>query len=96
MAAGYQLYIADGVVSASGTPVAIYAVNIVSNGAAIGKVILRNGTSASDTAVISINGSTGIGTLHDFGGAGLVFPSGCFVDIDANTAQATVAFKRFQ
>lgn len=90
---GYKFLQADGLVSTSGEPVAIYAVNIIGNGSAT-TVTFRNGTSASGTAVLKISAAANVTTNADFGGVGIVFPDGCFVDFDATTQQVTTVFER--
>lgn len=94
MSVGYQTFAADGVVGTSGEPTIVYGINIVSNGGAVGRVILRNGAVVGATAVVTVDGTTGIGIIRDFGGNGILFPSGCYLDLDSNTAQATVFFER--
>ncbi len=87
---GYTFSNADAVVIASGVPVVVYGVNIVSGAGGFGRLILRNGTTTGGTAVITIDGTASKGTLFDFGGAGVVFPAGCFADMDANVTTFTV------
>lgn len=87
---GYTFSNSDVAVAKSGVPVVVYGVNIVSNSGGNGRLILRNGTTSGDTAVITVDGTTSTGTLFDFGGAGVVFPAGCFADKDANIDAFTV------
>ena len=90
---GYQVVTEDGILDASGKAVAVYGINIVSDGTA-GVVILRNGAVVGATAVLTVTGTASKGVYIDFGG-GLVFPDGCFVDIDAHvTPSCTVVYER--
>lgn len=91
--AAMQRATADAAISASGVPVIVYGVNMVS-GATAGVLILRNGTSASATAVIQVNGVISQGVTKTFGKDGVVFPSGCFADLDTNVTQYTVFFEK--
>jgi hypothetical protein len=93
MAPGYQVLSADGVVNTSGSAVRVYGLNIVSAGGGVGVVILRNGTTGSGTALITQGVAAGDSTYTDFG-VGVLFPSGCYVDIDATITQATVVYDR--
>lgn len=87
---GYTNAAADAAVISSGVPVVVYGVNIVSGAGGAGRVILRNGTSTGGTAVITLDGTASTGTLFHFGGTGIVFPAGCFADMDTNVTSFTV------
>jgi len=89
---GYQRAVADAAILSSGRAVVVYGINFVSGGTA-GVMILRNGTSTAGTAVITLTGTISSGTTFDFGGNGIVFPSGCFADKDANVSAFTVFFE---
>lgn len=89
--AGTQLLIADGPVQASGVAVRVFAVHIISTSTAA-VVSLRNGTSTAATSYATLTGTISTGVNFTFGEAGLLFPAGCFVDIDANTTSVTVAY----
>lgn len=90
---GYQTgTTSDAVVLSSGRAVAVYGVNMASGGTA-GNIVLRNGTSSSGTAVLTITGSISAGTVTHFGGVGITFPSGCFIDVDANVASYSVIYE---
>ncbi len=87
---GYTFSNADVAVVASGVPMVVYGLNIVSGAGGFGRVILRNGTTTGGTAIITVDGTASKGTLFDFGGAGVVFPAGCFADLDANVSTMTI------
>lgn len=89
--AGSQLLTADGAVGSSGKAVRVFAVHIISGGVA-SVVSLRNGTSASDTAYVTETGTVGTGATFNYGTQGILFPNGCFVDVDGNTTSALVVF----
>lgn len=93
MAVGYQLVTSDIVLGTSGTPVAIYGMNILSSGGGAGVVKLRSGTAVGGTIIIQEVGTTSQGVSKNYGGNGIVFPSGCFVDVDANVVSVAVEFK---
>lgn len=90
---GFQIRTDDGVINTSGEPIAVYGIHIIS-GETAGVVILRNGTSTAGTAVIQEEGTISAGVTFHFGGSGVVFPSGCFVDVDANVSSVTVFYQR--
>ena len=81
---------ADAVIGVSGRAFAAWAVKILSGGVA-GRVTLRNGTSASATAVTVLEGVASQEVTREVaGGKGLVFPLGLFADLDANVTNYVV------
>lgn len=94
--ASSQLFVADGQVGSSGTPVIrVFALHIISSSGTTAPVVsLRNGTSAGATAFVTHTGTAtvGAGNTFTFGTQGMIFPSGCFCDVDANTTSALVTF----
>lgn len=93
---GYSLITEDGAVSTSGEPVAVYGIHILSGAGGGGVVILRDGTSTAGTAIITEEGTASQGVTFHFGGVGVVFPSGCFADVDANVTSVSVFYKRLK
>lgn len=91
---GYAVISADGVLNTSGAPVAVYGFQILSGDGGAGSVVLRNGTTTGGTAVITEEGTQSQGVTFDFGGIGVVFPSGCFVDLGADTTSVTVFYEK--
>lgn len=94
---GYQVAADDVAVKTSGRPVAIYSIWIDSGAGGGGIVTLHNGTGTGSTTVLAIQGTTGgLDTVTLAGGQGIVFPSGCFVETDANVDSVTIAHKQVQ
>ena len=91
MSAAYQRVTADGVIGVSGAAKIVYGVHMASGGAA-GTVILRNGTSTSDTAVFNFVGTADDGSYFNLG-PGVVFPSGVYYDEDANVSHAVIIYR---
>ena len=89
--AGSQVITADSVVGVSGKATRVFAVNIVSDGTA-GVVILRNGTSTGGTAYVTENGVVSSGKTVTYGTQGILFPSGCFCDVDSHATSTLVAY----
>lgn len=83
---------ADGAVGVSGKPVRVWNVEML-NGAAVGELVLRNGTTASATVYVKKNGVTLADTDTFNWARGILFPNGCFFDIDANTTAVVVSFE---
>lgn len=79
---------ADSALITSGLPVRVYAVNLVSGGSG-STLILRNGTSTSGDAYEQVDGSASQSVTKNYAG-GLLFPAGCFADVDANISYATI------
>lgn len=88
-----QLVTADAVISASGKPVRVYSIHIISGGGGGAVVSLVNGTAAG-TATITETGTVSKGVTFNYGTCGHAFPAGCFVDVDTNTTSVAVAFER--
>lgn len=81
---------ADGLVGTSGQPVQVYWVHLVSGGTA-SITSLNDGTSATDTAFIQIDGKANESVTLNFAG-GVRFPSGCFMNTDANISYCNIGF----
>lgn len=81
---------ADGAVGTSGNIIRVFSVHLVSGGTA-SEGTLRNGTSASDTALAQIDGTADAGVTLSFSG-GLKFVGGCFYDADANIDYVTIIY----
>lgn len=82
----------------SGTKrVRLFSVSLVSGASAASTLILRNGTTASDTAYDQIDGIVGQSVTKNYAG-GLSFPltgnnvGGLFANVDANISYATFVF----
>lgn len=83
----------DAAIGPSGKPIRVFSLNFLSGGTA-GVLILRNGTSASDTVFVTENGVISSGKTVEYGQTGILFPAGCFMDVDANVAGGVVSFAR--
>lgn len=83
---------ADGAVGRSGNPIVVYNVEMLNN-SSVGELVLRNGTSASDTVYVKKNGVTVSDTDTYNWEGGIVFPNGCFFDIDTNTVAVVVTYE---
>lgn len=89
--AGSQLVTADAAVGASGQAVRVFMIHIISAGT--GAVVsLKSGTSTAGTARVTETGTASTGVTFVYGTQGLLFPSGCFVDVDANTTSVLVTY----
>ena len=88
---GTQLVTADAAIGVSGKPVRVFSAAVLSGGGGAGIVIFRNGTSATSTIYAQIDGTTSKGTQAEWLG-GILFPAGCFCDIDANVTSVAVNF----
>lgn len=74
----------------SGRPTRVFSVSYTSGGTA-GVVILRNGISTAGQIYLQLDGTINKGTVWNDPN-GLLFPAGCFVDVDANVASCAVSF----
>jgi hypothetical protein len=73
-----------------GKPTRVFSVDFLSGGTA-SVVILRNGTTTGGENYVQLDGTISKAT-HWSDPAGKLFPKGCFVDVDANTAACSVSF----
>ena len=80
----------DVAVGTSGKPTRVFSLSVTSGGSA-GITLLRNGTSASGTALYHMDGTISKCVTQNFEG-GMLFPAGCFADVDANCASVTVCY----
>jgi len=92
--AGSQLATADAAVLAAGVPVRVFAIHVISGGGGAAVLTLRNGSTASGTVWVTETGTTSRGKTVSFGTQGILFPAGCFVDFDTNTASVLVTYSK--
>lgn len=90
--AGTQLITADGVVGAAGTAVRVFAIHILSGGGGAAVVSLRSGSVVGGTIWVTETGTVSTGKTFTYNTPGIWFPSGCFVDVDANTTSVAVTY----
>lgn len=83
---------ADGVVGTSGKKIRVYAfiVNADSSGASVDAY---DGTSTGGTKLDVLTGAASVSTRISYPG-GLLFNSGCYLDIDAHTNFVTVIYEQ--
>lgn len=87
---GFQRITGDAQIGSG--PVAIFGINLISGGSA-STLALKNGTDTTGTIVIQEKGTASQGVSFSYGGNGIVFPSGCFADADANISAATIWYQ---
>lgn len=92
--ASSQLVTADIAVGTSGSAVRVFNMHVISTGGGGAIISLRNGTSASATAFVTETATVSTGKTFDYGVKGILFPSGCFCDVDANTTSVLVAYSQ--
>jgi len=93
---GYQRYTTtDLALGVSGQPVVVYSAVVRGSGTAT-VVSLRNGTTDGADASDTIDAGINTTVVRDYGAKGMYFPSGCFVDVDANTSFASFNFQQVQ
>ncbi len=92
--AGTQVLSADGVVASAGIAVRIFSIHILSGAGGGAVVALRSGSVVGGTIWITETGTASVGATFSYNTQGIWFPSGCFVDFDANTTSVTVTYSR--
>lgn len=81
----------DIAIGTSGKPIRIYDAYVVS-GATAAVVKLYNDTSATGSDYVQIDGVISKSANLPGSGQGLLFPRGCFADVDANTVALVVSY----
>lgn len=89
--AGTQLVTVDAAVGSSGIAVRVFMIHIISGGTAA-IVSLRNGTASGATAYVTQTGTISTGATFTYGLQGMLFPAGCFCDVDVNTTSVAVTY----
>ena len=91
---GTQLVTADAAISAAGVPVRVFSIHILSGGGGAAIVSLRAGGTVGGTINVTETGTVSTGKTFNYGKYGLLFPTGCFCDVDANTTSCAVQFEK--
>jgi hypothetical protein len=81
----------DAVIGTSGKPTRVFAISFLSDGTA-GVFILRNGTSTAGNPFVQENGVVSAGKTVTYGTTGIMFPAGCFMDIDTHVMSGVVEY----
>lgn len=81
----------DVVIGTSGKPIRVFAISFLS-AATAAVILIRNGTSGSGTAFVREDGVISTGKTVTYGQTGILFPAGCFLDVDANTTSGVISF----
>lgn len=81
---------ADQSVGTAGRPIRVFSLSVTSDGTA-GVAILRNGTTTGGTAFTQLDGTISKTVIQNWN-EGLLFPLGCFADVDSHCVQNTVGF----
>ena len=81
---------ADGLVGPSGKSIRVFSVHLVS-GATASTTYLKLGISTAGTAYLQIDGVASQGVTVNIAG-GLSFPTGCYMDTDANISYCTIVY----
>ena len=90
---GAQQRTTDGVIGTSGKKIRVYQVIIRSGAGGGGVVELYNNTSATGTPLDIGNGTASLTVRIPYVG-GLLFESGCYVNVDTNTDWVTVIYEQ--
>lgn len=79
-------------IGTGGTAVRVFNMHVISGGGGGSIVSLRNGSTSGGTIWVTETGTTSTGKSFNYGTQGILFPSGCFVSTDTNSAQVTISF----
>ena len=81
---------ADGLVGTSGKPIRVFQIHLVS-GATLSTTLFKNGTSTGGTSYIQVDGTASKGVTWESKN-GVLFPSGCYMDTDANISFCVIVY----
>ncbi len=81
----------DAAIGTSGRAVRVFTLHLISDGTATVSS-LRNGTSASATIYVTETGTINTGKTINYGDEGMLFPAGCFLDVDTHATGGIVTF----
>lgn len=88
---GSQNITQDGVIGVSGKPVRVFEFIVRSGSGGGAAIAVYNGTSTGGTKYDDLNGTTSLTVRIPYVG-GLLFPAGCYVDVDSNTTYVTAIY----
>ncbi len=80
----------DVAIGMAGKPVRVFSLSVTSDGTA-GVCILRNGTSTGGTPFTQLDGTISKTVIQNWN-EGLLFPAGCFADVDSHCVVVTVGY----
>jgi hypothetical protein len=88
---GVDRITADAAVGTSGNPMRVYHATVIS-GATAGRLTLRNGTSTSGDYYTFTKGAANDDVTRNYEG-GMLFPDGCYADLDVNVSAAVISYR---
>ena len=80
---------ADLAVLVSGKPIRIFHAEVKAKGSGVGTVEFRDGTGASDTALVTLEAEAGTIVPAEYSN-GLMFPNGLFLDVGGDVDNVVV------
>jgi hypothetical protein len=86
---GTKLITADGEATSAAVPTRVQSVHILSGGGGAAVVSFKNNGSGG-TTFLTETGVVSTGKTIYYGMDGVLFPSGCYVDVDANTTSVAL------
>lgn len=89
---GTKRFTADGQAGTGTRPCRVYGVYGISGSGGAGIIVLRNGNSPASSAYIQMDASAASKGFSLSDSQGVLFPSGCYVDIDTNVDSVVVSF----
>lgn len=89
---GSQIATADSVIGVKSKPIRVFSATWLSSGGGAGELVLRNGSTNSDTVIVETDGTQSNTAVINFEG-GLLFPDGCFFDKDSNVTSVVVEYR---
>ena len=82
----------DSVIGKLGSPVRVFQKTVLSDGTA-GVCILRNGVDTNGTVFVNSTNTINKSVTLTFGEEGILFPAGCFADVDAHCIATLITYR---
>jgi predicted aconitase with swiveling domain len=90
----FQRFTADGAVVSINTPVVIYGGTVRSTGGGTAEAHLRNGGLVTGDIIMTLRTPGSTQTDIKMFDMGITFPTGCFIDVDANTEYVSIFYQK--
>ena len=82
----------DSVIGVSGAPTRVFQLTVLSDGTA-GVSLLKNGKTSGGTIYVNPTNVVNKTATVSFGEEGIVFPGGCFADVDAHCIATLITYR---
>lgn len=93
-AAASKVLTASGNVGVAGDPIVMYGWIIENDANSAGVCDIYDGSSTGGTKILNDTGVASKGKIFGLNGVGVLFPNGCYVNLDAHVASVTAVYQK--